>query len=424
MRSALANVAALLLAVVFLVAGSGLLLSLLPLRAQAEGMPSVLIGLIGSAYFLGMMIGCLAAPIFIREFGHIRAFVASAALMTAIPLAHALIIEPITWIVLRVAAGFCIATLYSVIDSWLNEKAPNAYRGRVLAVYNIVNYAATAFGQQFMRFYSPQSFELFSVAAVLVSLAAMPVAMTRAAAPPVPASPRLRLRWLYKLSPVGVIVTFGTGLANGAFWSLAPTYGTDAGLSPAGVASFVTASLLGVTISLWPLGRLSDKIDRRKVIIMATGAASIVGAAIVSTRLLGMESPYLLYTLAFMFGFSALPSYALASAHANDFAEPQDLVEVSTALLLVFTIGAVIGPLLASTLMNVFGSKALFGYTAFVHLLMALLTLRRMKMRVAKPPAERGAFVSVPGTSPNAVGLNPRLKADEDMKTSSSPSVS
>lgn len=424
MRSALANVAALLFAVVFLVAGGGLLLSLLPLRAQAEGMPSVVIGLIGSAYFLGMMFGCLAAPVFIREFGHIRAFVASAALMTAIPLAHVLVIEPVTWIILRVLAGFCIATLYSVIDSWLNEKAPNAYRGQVLAIYNIVNYAGTAVGQQFMRLYTPQSYELFSVAAILVSLAAMPVAMTRAAAPPVPESPRLRLRWLYRLSPVGVIVTFGTGLANGAFWSLAPTYATDAGLTPAGVASFVTASLIGVTVSLWPMGRLSDRIDRRKVIVAATGAASLVGLAIISTRFLGMESPLLLYALAFLFGFAALPSYALASAHANDFAEPQDLVEVSTALLLVFTIGAVIGPLIASTFMNLFGSKALFGYTALVHLMMALLTFRRMRMRTAKPPAERGAFVSVPGTSPNAVGLNPRLRAEGEAKGGASPSVS
>ena len=414
MRSALTSVAALLIAVVFLVAGYGLLLTLLPLRAQIEGMSAFAIGLMGSAYFLGMMVGCLASPLFIREVGHIRAFATGAALLTVVPLAHAMVIDPWVWIVLRIASGFSIALLYSVIESWLNEKAPNAYRGQILAIYNIVNYAATAVGQQAMRLYAPKGFELFSIAAILVSLAAIPVAMTRAAAPPVPTSPKLRILWLYRLSPVGVIGSFGTGLANGAFWSLAPTYVVDSGLSPAGVANFFAAAMLGVTISLWPLGRLSDRIDRRIVLVMATSAAAVVGAGIVTTRLMGYEQEWMLYSLAFLFGFAALPSYSLASAHANDFAEPGDLVEVSTALLLIFTFGAIIGPLAASALMGAFGSMALFGYTAVIHLAMTLLTLRRMRMRVAKPPSERERFVTAPSTSPTVVGLNPRVSSTRD----------
>ncbi len=406
MLTALAAVSSLSISVFLLLCGNGLLFAVLPLRAELEGFSDLSVGLLGSGYFFGMMVGCFFAPSLIRFAGHVRAFGAAAALMTVAPLAHAMFGEPALWILVRVLAGLCQAVLFAVIESWMNEKADNTYRGQILAIYNVINYAGLSVGQQFLRIYEPSSFEVFMLAAIFITLTAVPVALTRSAAAALPDSPRLRLAWLYKLSPVGVLTALGVGIANGSFFSFAPLFASEIGLTPSQVASFFSLSIFGAVITLWPLGRLSDIIDRRYVIIGTSLGAAVAGWAlftVASTR--GPDALLMVYGLGLAFGAFAMPIYALATAHAADFAEKEELVEVATGLLLVYTLGAVIGPTLVSALNELVSPISLFAFIGAVHITMATVSAWRMTRRVAVPADERDAFVAVPRTSPSAAEL-------------------
>lgn len=414
MLTALAAVAALCLSVFLLFAGNGLMFALLPLRAELEAFDPFAIGMMGSAYFLGMMMGCFLSPILIRWAGHVRAFAACTALTTIAPLLHALAPDPVIWIAVRMVAGVCAACLFAIIESWMNEKASNEYRGQVLAIYNVITYAGLSFGQQFLRLYEPSGFQLFLLAAILVSLAAVPISLSRSSAAYVPESPRLRIMWLFRLSPVGVIACAGVGMANGSFFSFAPIFGSEIGLSSAQVGTFFSLSLVGSVLTLWPLGRLSDLMDRRIVLIGCCLAAAAAGAALFAfaTRTEGAILP--IYAFGFLFGAFAMPIYAIGSAHANDFAEPEELVEVSTGLLLTYTFGAMAGPAILSVLLEWTSILTLFGFIGIVHLTMAGLTFLRIAMRSAVPVDERQDFVAVPASSPAAIELSPYAAASHD----------
>jgi MFS family permease len=235
----------------------------------------------------------------------------------------------------------------------------------------------------------------------------MPVALTRSKSPPVPESPQLRLRWLIALSPVGVAGAFTVGLANGAFWTIGPIYANLQGLGAGGAGDFITASILGAVLVLWPVGRLSDRIDRRYVIVGACIVAAIAGIGLV---LAPSGMPLLLFGFAFLFGAGAMPVYSLSAAHSADHATPADMVHVSTGLLLVYTIGAVIGPTAAASLVELTAPGALFALTAATHAAMASLTIYRLTRRAAIPADEREPFVPVPRTSPAVSELDPRVE--------------
>ncbi|WP_436640410.1 MFS transporter [Microbaculum sp. FT89] len=411
MRSALASIAALLISVFILLTGSGLQSTLVPLAATGYNFSDLAIGLIGSSYFVGMMIGCFAAPWLIRHAGHIRTFGACTALATGAAILHALVVEPITWNILRCTSGICFAVLYAVIESWLNDKSDNSNRGGVLAFYNVINFGGMAAGQQFLRLYPPAGFQLFSLSALMISLAAMPVALTRSKSPPVPESPQLRLRWLVALSPVGVAGAFTVGLANGAFWTIGPIYANLQGLGAGGAGDFITASILGAVAVLWPAGRLSDHVDRRHVI---AACCIVAGAAGIGLAIAPANSPWLLYGLAFLFGAGAMPIYSLSSAHTADHADSSDMVQVSTGLLLIYTVGAVVGPTAAAALVEITVPGALFALTAVAHAGLAALTVYRLTRRAAIPPEDREPFVPVPRTSPAVSELDPRVPLEDE----------
>lgn len=413
MKSAIAAITALLISVFILLTGSGLQSTLVPLAANLYEFDPLFVGLIGSSYFVGMAFGCIAAPWLIRRTGHIRAFGACTALATAAAVMHPLAIEPITWNVLRLISGFCFAALYAVIESWLNDKADNAIRGSVLAVYNVINYAGMAAGQQFLRMFPPVGFQLFSVSALLISVAAIPVALTRSVSPSVPESPQLRLRWLIALSPVAVAGAFTVGIANGAFWTLGPVYATAKQLGAVGAGSFITAAMLGAVLVLWPAGRLSDRMDRRIVIVVCCFISTLAGAGL---ALAPDGATMMIYGFAFVFGAAAMPIYSLSSAHAADFAKADDMVQVATGLLLIYTLGAVAGPTLAAALMKVFPAGSIFVMTALVHLAMGVLTIYRLNRREAIPPEDRDPFVAMPRTSPAVVDLDPRTPGTDDVE--------
>lgn len=409
MSRMLRPVLSLLLSAAVLLMGNGLQTILIPVRGGAEGFSALEIGLFGASYYGGLLSGCLLCPQAIARVGHVRSFTAFTAIATLAPLLHAIHPDPVVWSVLRFLTGVCIAGLIMVIESWLNGASTNATRGTILSIYTVINLTVVAAGQMMLGLGDPKSFELFSLVAILTSLAAVPVSLSRSVTPQAPKTARLRLLWLYRVSPVGLAGCFATGLANGAFWSLGPIFASAAALPIASIALFMTAATVGGALLQWPAGYLSDRIDRRRVLL---GMA--VFAALSAILLASVPSGYpgSILALAALFGSGSIPIYAVSVAHANDFTRREDAVDVSSGLLLSYSIGAVIGPLLASALMAGFGPASLFIYTALMHILFAAFVVFRIRERTAPPPQSRDDFIAVPKTSPAVFNLDPRTEAD------------
>lgn len=389
MLRVIAPVAALLLSVALLLMGNGLQGTLLPVRAQLEDFGSVNIGILGSFYYAGFALGCLLGPKAVKRVGHIRVFTAMVSIASTTSILHAMVLTPELWWALRGITGFCFATLYMVIESWLNEKSTNETRGMIFSIYTIINLTVITVGQMMLTFASPLSFTLFGLASILVSIAAVPIAMTRAPAPAPLAAVKIRPKYLFSISPAGFIGCLAVGLANGSFWSLAPVFAQRTDGDVAAIAIFMSVAVIAGAIGQYPMGRLSDKIDRRKVIII-----SCLGAAIAGITLVLMSrywEPGLLIAAAF-FGLFAFPLYAICVAHLNDHVEADGFVEAASGLLLVFAVGAVIGPILASTVMGYFGTDMLFAFTAVVHIVVAGYVIFRMRKTLSPPSEERVDF--------------------------------
>jgi MFS family permease len=385
--------------------GNGLLSVLGPIRADTENFTRLDIGIMGSCYFAGLMLGCLLWPRIIATVGHIRAFSALTAIATITPLAQAVWPVPIVWWGLRGLNGLAFAGLFMVIESWLNSSSSPETRGRVLATYTILNLTVVTLGMQLVAAGEPTSFELFTLVAVLYSLAAVPVALAPASAPAPPRTVKLRLGWLMSVSPAAVLGCFGTGLANASFWTLSPLYATGAGMRARDAALFLTAAVLGGAISQWPVGRLSDRVGRRPMALIVCVTAALAGLGLNAAS---TESQSIILPLGALYGAAAFTVYTLCVAHANDLVHKKRAVEVSSGLLLVFSMGAVLGPLIASFMMRELGHGALFLYSAMAHLGIALVMILRVQQRPKLPIERSEPFVSVPKTTPAVFDLDPR----------------
>lgn len=408
MSGLLRPVTALLIAAAILLMGNGLFGVLVPLRADIEKFTRLEIGFIGSSFYAGLMAGCFLCPLVIARVGHIRAFVAFTAIATITPLLHAIWPSPLAWAILRALNGVCFAGLFMGIESWLSGASTPETRGRVLAAYTLINLTVVTVGMQMMALTSPKGFELFSLVAILYSLAAVPVALTTTHAPCPPKTAKLRLGWLFTVSPAAVMGCFFTGMANSAFWTLAPLYGRSGGFSLSEVAIFMTIAVLSGAASQWPVGYLSDRLGRRPLLVAVGTLAATAG---VGLYILSNSGPAFIYPLAALYGCSAFPVYTLCVAHANDLVHKKRAVEVSSGLLLTFSIGAVIGPLLASLVMSQAGHGALFLHSAAAHTLIAAAMVVRVRLR-PKLPAERAEeFVAVPRTTPSVFELDPRAES-------------
>ena len=304
MLAVLPSVSALLFGLGVLLLGSGLQGTLLGVRAGIEGFAAQTVGLLMAAYYAGYAAGSLYVPVLVRRAGHIRTFAALASVASAAPLLHALYVAPWTWTVLRSVSGFCFVGLFMVVESWLNDKATNATRGTILSIYMIVNLTALAAGQLLLVLADPADYQLFALSSVLVSLALVPVALTRSAAPVPLKTARLGLGRLYAVSPLGVVGSFGAGLVQGAFWGRAPRFGQSIGLSTAGIAAFISLTIVGGVLLQWPVGRLSDRFDRRTVITVSCFALAGVSLALGLAAARGVELRWLLGLAVFYGGLS------------------------------------------------------------------------------------------------------------------------
>ncbi len=390
MGATFAQIAALLLSAAILLMGNGLQSTLLPLRAQVEAFSTIQIGIIGSAYYVGFAAGCFWGPHLVKRVGHIRTFTAMVAIASAAPLIHNIWVSAEVWWLLRAASGFCLATLFMIIESWLNEKATNENRGAVFSVYTIISLTVVTLGQLMINFSAIESFVLFSVASVLVSLAAVPLSLSKATAPAQVQTVRIRLIYLFRLSPIGVVGACFVGMQQGAFWSLGPVFAERIGLDTLAITLFMSTAVLGGAIGQWPLGKLSDRIDRRKVLVGACIAAAAIG---VSIRFVYPTLGEGILLLNLLWGITAFPLYAICAAHMNDHVEEGGFVEASSGLLLIFAIGAILGPLIVSPFMTLRTPYALFGWIAAFQLLLAVFAVYRMRVRGRVPESERSNFV-------------------------------
>ncbi|HUN50865.1 MAG TPA: MFS transporter [Candidatus Sulfotelmatobacter sp.] len=405
MRSWLVAVGTVVIGIFILQAGNGLFGSFFALRMTIEHFPTAVIGLVVTGYPLGFLLGCLFLPRLVRSVGHIRAFAAMASLLCCTTLVFAVHIEPLFWGLLRTVTGFAAAGLFMVGESWLAEKATNAARGKVFALYTISNMTAVSASQLMLGLADPSGYVFYMITAGLFAACLIPVALTRASEPALPSVEPLGLVGLYRLSPVAVVGCIGAGLMNTAVGSIGPVYASAIGFDPAGVGSFMAVLLFGGMLLQWPIGRLSDRWDRRYVLLMTTLGMALLALAV---ALLGRQSRPALFGLLLFYGGLAYTVYPLCVNHANDHAGRNHVVSVSAGLLLSWAAGSIGGPTLATLAMAYAGPSGLFFYVAGVALLFSLFTLWRIGRRAALPADLREAFVAKSPTTPAAAELNPR----------------
>lgn len=401
---AVASVFTLLLGVAIILSGVGLLGTLLGVRGQLEGFSASTLGLIMSGYFGGFVIGTWLVPKLIRKVGHIRVFATLASLASIATLLHGLYVTPPLWFGLRLVSGICVVGLYIAIESWLNERAVNEERGSIFSVYMTTTLIGLGIGQLLLMAGAAENLELFALASVLLSLGLVPVALTEVKEPPIAVVDRLGLRKLYSISPLGVVGCIFAGMGTGAFWGLAPVFASAIGLDTTGVATFMGLTIFGGIVMLWPVGRLSDDRDRRKVLTWVCALTS-TGAAM--TALATHYGTIWILAGGFVYGSFAFSMYSLAAAHTNDHLDRSHVLEVTSSLQLLWAIGAILGPILAGGLMQRFGAESLMFFIAASALVPMLFACWRMTVRKAVPLADQGEYVPQFATSPAALEMYP-----------------
>lgn len=406
MRKQLFSIAAILLSAAIFIAGNGLVGTLIPVRARLAGFSTDTLGLVGSFYYVGFVAGCFAGPRLLARVGHSRTFAVCAGIAAATTLFQSIFVSAPVWILMRAGFGFAAASLYMVIESWLNERAEAQSRGRIFATYMTVNYASMIVGQMLFSSNKPTSFTLFDLSAALYALCLIPVGLTLLPQPQATLVPKLRPWRLYRISPVGVIGCVAVGLANSAVWAWAPIFAQDHGLTRAWLSTFMSMLTLGGALVQLPLGRLSDRVDRRYVILGTCIASAALGVVI---YLFAGEGRTALLLLIAAFGITALPFYGLSVAHANDRIPREAFVEASATLLMINALAACFGPSLAAVVIEHFGSEALFLYTAAIHVAMSVFVIVRLSVQVPLIGETRDKFEMMPAQgSPAALELDPR----------------
>ena len=399
MLRTLRPVASLLTGTALLLIGAGLLNTLIPLRGMAAGWSGTLLGGLTSAYYAGYFIGTFAMPPLVRRIGHIRAFAFCAACTACVVLLHALGDNAIAWIVLRLLTGVVLVGLYAIIESWLNAQATPAQRGTVFAAYMVVNLCSLALAQQLLRI-GGQSFVLFTVIALAVCAATLPVLLTRQAQPQPQATPKLRLGLLFEVAPTAGAGALLSGLAMGAFWGLLPVYARNIGFDTAEVGTYMSIAILGGAALQWPLGRLSDHHDRRIMLGSVAAAAAVLAVGALAAG--GREWPAMI--LIFLFGGMVFAIYPIVVAHLVEHVPPDSLLAASSSVLLVYGVGSALGPLVAGGLMSAAGPWSLFAWFAGTHAMLAAYALYRFNVRQRKPLRER-RFQPMLRTTPAALRL-------------------
>ena len=421
-RGHLVPLAALIVASAIFQLSNGTLQTLLPVRLGLAEAGELATGLIATAYALGFLVGCVVGARVIHAVGHIRAFATFAAIAAVASLLFQVRVDPTLWFVLRVVHGVCIAGLSTVVDSWINERTPNAARGRVLAIYTIVITLSLGGSQLLIATFDLSSAVLIMVISGLFSFALVPVSLTRQPSPPTPQVVAVSVRRLYAVAPVAAVGCFAVGFMTTAVMNITPYFLSNA-LVPAATIGLLMALIQGGRLMLqWPVGWLSDRIDRRLVILGASGTIVLIMLALAlfgpakGAALRGEDGDLVrlgVIGLFALWGGFALTLYAVCVAHAQDRGAPGEAVALTSSLLFAWAIGATLGPLVVGFAMQILGEAMLFWLTGGIAALLAVFTGWRLVHREPAPADERGEFSGVPITSPVIAELNPSEPREE-----------
>ena len=408
--SVLRTLSALMVSVTLLMFGNSMFSTLLALRANIEGYPNEMVGLMASGYFFGFALGTFRSGPLINRIGHIRTFAALSAIAAASALMVLIFQDPWAWVALRAMMGAASAGLFVVVESWLNNRATNNSRGILLSIYIMIGYMASAVGQQAIKFGDPASFGLFLLVGIVLVLSLVPVSLTKATHPDPVDKPLLNIRTLFSVSPTAVMGCLVAGLISSSWWGLGPVYAQEIGLTVSQISGFMTAGLIGGMVLQIPIGRLSDRRDRRLVLFSVATGLGIPATMLVLSGFLPAWT--LLVSAAVFFGLSST-LYPLSVAYANDYLDSSDVVAASGGFVLVFGVGAVIGPLAASAAMRFAGPQGMFMFTLAAGALLVGFIAWRTRVRQWAPVVEKEPYILQPET-PSAVGdLDPRAEVDE-----------
>lgn len=390
-----------------LMLGAGLQSTLLGVRATIEAFPATVTGIIMSCYYVGYLAGTRLAPQMLRRVGPVRAFATLAALASVAVLVHGAWVHPAPWALMRLLSGVCFAGIYVVAESWLNHRASSTNRGRLLAIYMLILYVGLGGAQFLLVLSSPQSTEPFMLVAALISIAMVPIVASaqEVAGPAVPQ--RVRFRELYRNSPVGVVAVAVSGMISSIIFSMGPVYARLSGFGTRGVAGFMAVSIFAAVLTQYPVGRLSDRMDRRTVIASMCLLASIVAVAI---EVFGPLPRVAFLALSALFSGAALTLYSLSVSHVNDKLDPSQMVAASSKLLLINGTAAAFGPAITGALMSAFGVRAYFGVLAALTAALTLFDLWRKLQRSPVPESQKGPFINTRELVTSA-GLDPAPKA-------------
>ena len=411
MRIILLNTWALFLSFAIISLAHGLQGTLIGVRAVLEGFSFISTGIIIAGYYFGFLGGSITIPSFIKRVGHIRVFAALASLASIAILLHSIFLDPIVWFLIRMLTGFCIVGIFIIMESWLNNKSTNATRGKLLSFYFIITFSFVGIGQLLLNLSDPEKMNLFIVVSILLSLALLPILLSISAAPEFSSPKRISFKELYIISPLGFIGAFITGLSHGAVFGFGAVYAVAKGFDVFNISLFMLIITIFGALFQWPIGSLSDRFDRRILLIGVTLIASVLSIFIVATSYLSL---ILFFIVVAFYSGMCLPMYSLAVAHINDFIQPDEIVGVSATVQSIVGIGAIIGPISASLFMNIIGADGFFVFLFFTHLILGLFGIYRMSKR-AKPDNLESQYVPLPGNiSPIGMELNPKTNIKKD----------
>jgi len=373
-----------------LLLANGLFMTLLGVRTQVEGFSANLTGFVVATYFIGLLLGGLFAARVVARVGHIRSFAAFASLMSASSLMHPIFVEAYAWMAFRLVAGFCMAGMIMVVESWLNESASNNTRGKILSIYMITNYFAAGCGNFLLTAGDPSNYELFSLASIIFSLSLVPVLLTRTKAPAPALSRRMHVWELYRIAPLGVVGVFCCGLVNASINGLGSVFATNIGFDSQQLATFMAVMVMSGLILQWPVGLLSDRIGRGPLLVYIP-----LIVALAAVWQIYAEGFHAVLVGAGFLGAFVFTLYSLSAATANDRVTSSQRVQVAGALLITYGAGAIIGPVVASQFMSLLGPQGLFFYIALIEVILCSFSIITRKQRVGSPD-KRKPYVVLP----------------------------
>ena len=391
--------------------GHGLQGTLIGVRSVLEGFSYTSIGLIVAGYYVGYLAGSTMIPIFLKNVGHIRVFAALASLASIAILLHSIFLDPYSWFLIRIITGTSLSGIFVIMESWLNEKSTNQTRGKLLSIYMIITFTFVGLGQLLLNISDPSKVDLFILVSVLLSFALLPILLTKTEQPNTTDTKKFSLSQFYAISPLGFMGALFTGLAHSAIFGYGTVYATSKGLSIVEVSIFMIIITSFGALSQWPIGYLSDKIDRRIILTGVTFASAVLCILILGSSYISLT---LFFILTAVYSCMSLPMYSLAIAHTNDFLEQNEIVAASSAFAKLVGIGSILGPILVSSVMSITGPNGYHIYLMVVHSLLGLFGLYRMTKR-AVPTDSESQYVPLPrNITPAGMELNPIIEPTEE----------